>query len=130
MAERRLRQRGRLRWRRDVVLALVALALVCPCLFAWPVSQPAAVAPVAPVARVVVQRGDTLWGIAREYGPAREDLRSVVYGIKQANQLHASLIHPGDVLLVPQDGVGAQSVCLVPMAWAQSDSVGRGSDAR
>ena len=104
LMERRPRQREQLRWKRAIMLSLVALVLICSPLFAWSVSRPGGVAPVAPVARVVVQPGDTLWGIAREHGPAREDVRSIVYRIKQASRLDTSLIHPGDVLLVPQDG--------------------------
>jgi nucleoid-associated protein YgaU len=84
------------------MLALAALVLICSPLFAWSVSRPSGVAPVAPVARVIVQQGDTLWGIATQYGPPREDVRSIVYRIQQANRLDTSLIHPGDVLLVPQ----------------------------
>ena len=101
--ERRPRQREQLRWKRAILLAFVALVLICSPLFAWSVSRPGSVAPAAPVVRVVVQPGDTLWGIAREYGPTREDVRRIVYRIKQANRLDTSLIHPGDVLLVPPD---------------------------
>ncbi len=85
------------------MLALVALVLICSPLFAWSLSRPGSAAPVAPVARVVVHQGDTLWSIASEYGPAREDVRSIVYRIKQASRLDTSIIHSGDVLLVPQE---------------------------
>ena len=111
--ERRFRQRERLRWKRAIMLALVALVLICSPLFAWSVSRPNS---VVPVARVIVQQGDTLWSIAREYGPAREDVRRIVYRIKQANRLDTSLIHPGDVLLVPQDRPGVPSVRRAPAA--------------
>ena len=101
--ERRFRQRGQFRWKRAIIPALVALVLICSPLFAWSLSRPGSVAPVAPAARVVVHQGDILWGIAREYGPAREDVRSIVYRIKQVDRLDASVIHPGDVLIIPQD---------------------------
>ena len=103
MVERRSRQREQLRWGRAIMLALVALVLICSPLLAWSVSRPDNETPVAPVARVVVRPGDTLWGIAREYGPAREDVRGTVYRMKQANGLDTSVIRPGDVLLVPHD---------------------------
>jgi nucleoid-associated protein YgaU len=102
LMERRSRQREQLRWKRAVMPVLVALVLICSPLFARSVSRPRSVAPVAPVTRVVVQQGDTLWGIATQYGPPREDVRSIVHRIQQANRLDTSLIHPGDVLLVPQ----------------------------
>ena len=69
MMERRSRQRERPRWKRAIMLALVALVLICSPLFAWSVSRPDS---VVPVARVVVRPGDTLWDIAREYGPAHD----------------------------------------------------------
>jgi len=112
------------------MLVFVALVLICSPLFAWSVSRPGSAAPVAPTTRVVVQPGDTLWGVAEEYGPAHEDVRSIVYRIKQVNRLDTSLIHPGDVLLVPQNRPGVRSVRGAPVAGAQPDGVSRGSGAR
>lgn len=81
------------------MLALVALALICSPLCAVSVGWPKG---SGPVTQVVVQPGDTLWAIAKQYGPPNEDTRSVIYRIKQANRLDGSLIRPGEVLLVPQ----------------------------
>jgi len=49
----------------------------------------------------VVQPGDTLWGIARSHLPAGMDIREYIYEIKKANGLTGSIIHPGQVLLLP-----------------------------
>ena len=50
-----------------------------------------------------MQRGDTLWSIAAEYGSPREDIRNTIYDIQKANSLDGALIYVGQVLLVPVD---------------------------
>lgn len=51
---------------------------------------------------VVVEQGDTLWDLALRYGPPGTDARKTVCETRRANHLAASLIHPGDVLRIPQ----------------------------
>jgi LysM repeat protein len=58
-----------------------------------------AIAPVA-TASVVVEQGDSLWGIAASIAPDR-DPRDVIHEIRELNGLRGSLIQPGQVLLVP-----------------------------
>jgi len=51
---------------------------------------------------VVVQPGDTLWSLARQYAPSM-DPREAVYIIRTANGgIDPGRIQPGDVLLIPQ----------------------------
>jgi membrane-bound lytic murein transglycosylase D len=50
--------------------------------------------PPPPDTRHPVRRGENLTGIARQYGVPVETLR-------QANNLRGSVIHPGDVLVIP-----------------------------
>ncbi len=95
--ERQSRDGVRRRRKRFLLLALVALALSVSPLFALSIGGPAA--PKAPV-RVVVEPGDTLWALAREYGPPNEDVREVVYDIRETNHLAGSVIRPGQVLLI------------------------------
>lgn len=53
----------------------------------------------------LVQPGDTLWSIARQYMP-ETDPRVGVEWIKEVNRLEDAMIRPGDVLNVPcADGV-------------------------
>ena len=48
-----------------------------------------------------VQSGDSLWTIAEAVAAPNEDVRGVVASIRSLNDLDGSLIHPGDVLVVP-----------------------------
>ena len=48
-----------------------------------------------------VQPGDTLWKIARMHLPDGMDIREFIFEIKKANDISTSIIHPGDVLLLP-----------------------------
>ena len=50
---------------------------------------------------VTVESGDTLWNIARAYGPSNADLRVVVYNIERVNGISADSLMPGQILLVP-----------------------------
>jgi len=76
-------------------LAMLILAM------AWEM-HPLNHAGALPPARVLVQEGDTLWRLAHDYGPAHSDPRRTVSRIREANNLHGSLITPGEVLLIPQ----------------------------
>ena len=93
------KQKPRLRKRRIGILAMVLLVLLTSPLWARSISQPGK---STPVARVVVQGGDTLWEIAKQHGPRNEDTRSVIFRMRQLNQLQSAMIRPGDILLVPQ----------------------------
>jgi len=86
--------------KRSILLALVVLVLLVSPLFALSLRGPQTLP--APE-RVVVQPGDTLWGLAERYGPPDRDLREVIYDIRQTNGLQGSLIKPGQVLLIAQD---------------------------
>lgn len=50
---------------------------------------------------VVVQSGDTLWGLAVRFAPASEDLRAWIAETVRLNRLQSSLINPGQRLLLP-----------------------------
>ncbi|TQR46726.1 LysM peptidoglycan-binding domain-containing protein [Paenibacillus popilliae] len=55
----------------------------------------------AAVERVLVQPGDTLWGIASSYKPEHTDTRQFIYEIVELNQLKGDILPAGEVLLVP-----------------------------
>lgn len=54
-----------------------------------------------PYAEVQIQSGDTLWNVARKFGPPDCDTRQVVYEICRINGINASDIQPGQSLLIP-----------------------------
>lgn len=51
---------------------------------------------------VMVRKGDTLWGIAKNYASPQEDIRIVIARIQNMNGLKSSeYIHPGQLLIIP-----------------------------
>lgn len=51
---------------------------------------------------VKVQPGDTLWDIAKAYGPDDVDVRRIVYEICEFNDVTANSIYPGQTIAVPE----------------------------
>ncbi len=43
----------------------------------------------------VVMAGDTLWSIAEEFCPDREDKREYIYDLRVRNRLESAAIYPG-----------------------------------
>lgn len=50
---------------------------------------------------VRVKKSDTLWKIASENNPNNEDIRRVIYRIKQINNLDDCFIKEGDIVKIP-----------------------------
>lgn len=48
-----------------------------------------------------VERGDTLWGIAKLYLPENTDIRSFIHDIKMMNQMKSSMLQEGQLLHIP-----------------------------
>jgi nucleoid-associated protein YgaU len=95
--------------RSRVVVLLTSVALVLALLLAFSVVARADDADTPTGSAVssithVVRSGDTLWDIASGVAEPGSDVRNVVEDIKRANGLRDSLIHPGQVLVVPVGG--------------------------
>lgn len=50
---------------------------------------------------IIVESGDTLWNLAKEFGPTDKDVREVVYEICKVNDISADSIYPGQTILIP-----------------------------
>jgi hypothetical protein len=100
-AEGRRRRRMYFRRRLAVLLGALVFAYAAWASFSSPV--PAAAVPIeagVPVAGHVVQRGDTLWTVARGLG-APGDLRDTVSALSDANG--GAMLVPGQVIEIPAD---------------------------
>ena len=90
-----------------VLLAMVVLALLLLLTLAMDAeaddSAEGAVTHPAGV-EYTVHSGDTLWAIASVYLAPGDDVRVLVEDIRTANGLENSVIHPGQVLLIPTAG--------------------------
>lgn len=83
----------------DTVMLIVVGIVFISAVF-WVALQPK---PEHEMIEVVVQPGDTLWGLARQYAPGL-DPRQAVYIIRTANGgLDPGRLQPGDVVLVPTE---------------------------
>lgn len=50
---------------------------------------------------IVVNEGDTLWEISKNYMPKDQDIRKSIYEIEKLNDLNSCNIKPGQVLMIP-----------------------------
>lgn len=50
---------------------------------------------------VTVSTGDTLWGIARSYSDGSDDIRFIIYKIKDRNGLQTVDLKPGQKIIIP-----------------------------
>ncbi|GMA26412.1 hypothetical protein GCM10025864_41710 [Luteimicrobium album] len=83
------------------MVALIAFALAATGVVATGSAQAGSPHQGVEVTRHVVERGETLWGLAGTVANPREDLRDVVQEIEQLNDLDGAGLRAGDVLLLP-----------------------------
>lgn len=50
---------------------------------------------------IQIQSGDTLWNLAKEFGPKDQDTRKVVHEICKLNNISADTIYPGQIISIP-----------------------------
>ncbi len=54
---------------------------------------------------VKVEAGDTLWNLAKEYGPSNVDLRRVIYEIEKINNIDAGSLQTGMIITIPSANI-------------------------
>lgn len=90
-----------------LMLRLATASLIFMLLFvgfAWmksSASGDAAPAPTADERIIVVASGDTLWSIASELRGEGDDVRRIVYNLKERNDLRSSVLQSGQTLIIP-----------------------------
>lgn len=95
------RYRIRSHTRFTIFLTLVILSTIYFAGLAFGGSQAVSLTEPA-YATIIVQNGDTLWGLAKAYGPEHQDIRRTVYTICQINSITPDDIKPGDMIWIPQ----------------------------
>ena len=94
------RARLRLTGRGRVILTVAVLALLTGAALAHRGGGAVSTShPVGRVEQVVVEPGDTLWGVAVRVAPA-DDPRRTVARLVRANRLSTATLRPGQVLTV------------------------------
>lgn len=51
---------------------------------------------------VKIQPGDTLWDLAKKYGPQDTDCRQVIYHICKLNNVTPETLWPGQEIMIPE----------------------------
>lgn len=81
-------------------LIILTTVFMLACLI-YIYQRPNAAADNSQLPTYVVQPGDTLWQIAREYQPPRTDIRVFIDRIIKVNKLPGPTIYPGQALYIP-----------------------------
>lgn len=91
---KRRKKRTHIRWNRVIAVAMIPVVLAC--IYFKAVEEPIEYYDTT----VLVQEGDTLWGIAKDAVGEEVDVRDVVRHIILNNNLKDGVIHPGMTLRV------------------------------
>jgi LysM repeat protein len=51
----------------------------------------------------IVKANDTLWSISIQLNDSNKDIRDVIHQIMMLNKLDTTVIHPGQILLIPSE---------------------------
>jgi len=81
-----------------ITVCLLLIIFLCGALLGFFNTEAAS---VQEFVSVRVQPGDTLWDLAKEYGPSNCDVRKVIYDICELNGVDAGSLQIGTYLTIP-----------------------------
>lgn len=91
---KKAKKRTHIRWNRVIAVAMIPVVLAC--IYFKAVEEPIEYYDTT----VLVQEGDTLWGIAKDAVGEKVDVRYTIRDIITENNLKDGVIHPGMTLKV------------------------------
>ena len=87
--------------RKRFIAFLTGLILLAAFVFIPAISKATALDRRLDPISITVSRGDTLWTLAKEYGPENQDIRKTIFEIKSCNNMSTSNIYEGQSLIIP-----------------------------
>ena len=95
---KKYRIKNKFRFITSLTIMMLLVAFASSCLFGFGV---AAGSDVMETITVEVHDGDTLWDLAKTYGPKNMDCRRLVYEIQKINGVNASSLVAGQSIEIP-----------------------------
>ena len=93
----RIRKEGQKMKNKRKILAILGIVVIAVLLIGW-MNKPSK---AERYESYIVQSGDTLWGIAKEFTPESRDCRYTIEEIEEVNGMADSTIYSGQVIIVP-----------------------------
>lgn len=98
--QKKYRINNKARFTAFVAVTIIALAFIITSALGF---NTASGASTQQYIQVKVQSGDTLWGLAQEYGPSDMDVRNVIYEICRLNGITAADLQAGQYITIPSE---------------------------
>lgn len=97
--KKRYKIKSRLRF--SIFLTLIMIVVICTTSTVLGANEAESL--TKPIyTEVQIQSGDTLWDLAKAYGPTNRDIRKVIYAICEINEIAANEIQPDQSILIPR----------------------------
>ena len=97
---RKYRVANKARFTAFVAITIIALAFIITTALGF---NTASGASTQQYVQIEVRDGDTLWALAKEYGPQDMDVRSVIYEICRLNGITAGSLQAGQYITIPTE---------------------------
>ncbi len=98
-----MKMRYRIKSKFRFCLSLTILLIILISVTGTAIGENQAVSLTKPIYNeITIVNGDTLWDLAKAYGPDDQDVRKVVHVICEINDISADKIQSGQKILIPQ----------------------------